>query len=307
MANSNDTNESRWVDERLQALETPDVEPNYDAARGQLRERESAARRSRRAWTTAAAIAAAMLVLLALPWPRAAAQRLWDRLTLGRVEVVRVAQENLPQPVNPFDWKEENDEPIVVRDAAEAERVAGFRPLLPPADVVPGTPKLTVSRRGLMSATVKVADLERALTTAGVAGVSVPKNWEGVTLRVERGPEISAEYEGAKMGMSQSAPLKLTTPSGFPVGEFMEIAYRLYGKSAADARDLSRKFVANPAWMLVFPGHDTVREVSWKGGRAVAAGGQGMCFFWNTADRLFIIGAQKMDPEFGVAVANSVR
>jgi hypothetical protein len=307
MANSNDTNESRWVDERLQALETPDVEPNYDAARGQLRERESAARRSRRAWTTAAAIAAAMLVLLALPRPRAAAQRLWDRLTLGRVEVVRVAQENLPQPVNPFDWKEENDEPIVVRDAAEAERVAGFRPLLPPADVVLGTPKLTVSRRGLMSATVKVADLERALTTAGVVGVSVPKNWEGVTLRVERGPEISAEYEGAKMGMSQSAPLKLTTPSGFPVGEFMEIAYRLYGKSAADARDLSRKFVANPAWMLVFPGHDTVREVSWKGGRAVAAGGQGMCFFWNTADRLFIIGAQKMDPEFGVAVANSVR
>jgi hypothetical protein len=70
---------------------------------------------------------------------------------------------------------------------------------------------------------------------------------------------------------------------------------------------LSRKFIANPAWMLVFPGHDTVREVSWKGGRAVAAGGQGMCFFWSTRDRIFIIGAQKMDPDFGVAVANSLR
>jgi hypothetical protein len=307
MANNNDANESGWVDKRLQSLATPEVESNYDAARGRLRERDASARRLRRRWTTAAAIAAAILVLAALPWPRAAAQRLWDRLSLGRIEVVRSTRNDLPQPFNPFDWKEDNDAPIAVHDAAEAERIAGFRPLLPQAGVVPGTPKLTVSKRGVMSATVKVADLERALAAAGVAGVRVPQDWEGVTLRVERGPEISAEYADARMGMSQSAPLKLTTPSGFPVGEFMEIAYRLYGKSAADARDLSRKFIANPAWMLVFPGHDTVREVSWKGGRAIAAGGQGMCFFWNTSDRLFIIGAQKMDPEFGVAVANSLR
>jgi hypothetical protein len=67
------------------------------------------------------------------------------------------------------------------------------------------------------------------------------------------------------------------------------------------------KFVVNPAWMLVFPGHDTVREVSWKGGRAVAAGGRSMCFFWSTPDRLFIIGAAKMDPDFGVEIANSVQ
>jgi hypothetical protein len=307
MANNNDANDNGWVDERLQSLDTPDVDVNYDAARGRLREREAAAQRSRRAWATAAAVGAAILVLAALPWPRAAAQRLWDRLSLGRIEVVQVARKDLPQPVNPFDWKEDNGESVTVRDAAEAERVAGFRPLLPPADVVRGTPKLTVSKRGMMSATVKVADLERALATTGVTGVRVPKEWEGVTLRVERGPEIDADYDDAKMGMSQSAPLKLITPSGFPVGEFMEIAYRLYGKSAVDARELSRKFIANPAWMLVFPGHDTVREVPWKGGRAVAAGGQGMCFFWNTSDRLFIIGAQKMDPDFGVAVANSLR
>jgi hypothetical protein len=308
MANNNESNENRWVDERLQSLDAPDVEPNYDAARGRLRERDASARTMRRRWTTAAAIAAAILLLAALPWPRAAAQRLWDRLTLGRVEVVRVAQEHLPEPVNPFDWKEENDERIEVRDATEAERVAGFHPLLPPADVVSETPKLTVSKRGVMSSTVKVADLQRALVAAGNTGVFVPVGWEGVTLRVERGPEIEAIYEKTKFGISQSAPLKLTTPSGFPVGEFMEIAYRLYGKTAVDARELSRKFIANPAWMLVFPGHDTVRELPWKGGRAVAAGGQdSMCFFWNTSDRLFILGAQKMDPDFGVAVANSLQ
>ncbi|HZW74178.1 MAG TPA: hypothetical protein VFF43_11560, partial [Caldimonas sp.] len=68
----------------MRSLDSPQVEPNYDAARGRLRERDASARRRRRAWTTAAAIVGAILVLAALPWPRAAAQRLWDRLTLVR-------------------------------------------------------------------------------------------------------------------------------------------------------------------------------------------------------------------------------
>jgi len=305
MATNNDANENRWVDDRLRSLDSPQVEPNYDAARGRLRERDASARRQQRAWTTAAMIVGAILVLAALPWPRAAAQRLWDRLTLVRVEVVPVAQDNL-RPEKLFDFKEEGDEPINVQDVVEAERIAGFRPLLPPPEVVPGTPQLKVVKHEVMSSTVRVADLERALAASGVTGVRVPREWEGVTLRVERGPVIDADYEDAKMGISQSPPFRLITPSGFQVGQFMEIAYRVFGKSAADARDLSRKFVENPAWMLVVP-HATVREVPWKGGRAVAAGGQGMCFFWNTTDRIFVIGASKMDPDFGVAVANSVQ
>jgi hypothetical protein len=305
MAHTNDPNENRWVDERLRSLGTPEVKANLDAARGRLRERDASARRRRRAWTTAAVIVGAILVLAALPWPRAAAQRLWDRLTLVRVEVVPVAQDNL-RPEKLFDFKEEGDEPINVQDVVEAERIAGFRPLLPSPDVVPGTPRLKVVKHEVMSSTVRVADLERALAASGVTGVHVPREWEGVTLRVERGPVIDADYEDAKMGISQSPPFRLITPSGFQVGQFMEIAYRMFGKSAADARDLSRKFVENPAWMLVIP-HATVREVPWKGGRAVAAGGQGMCFFWNTTDRIFVIGASKMDPDFGVAVANSVQ
>ncbi|HET9833527.1 MAG TPA: hypothetical protein VFP91_17525, partial [Vicinamibacterales bacterium] len=76
MANSNHTNDDGWVDERLRSLDTPPVEPSYQAARGRLRERDASARRVRRTWTTAAAIAAAILLLAALPWPRAAAQRL---------------------------------------------------------------------------------------------------------------------------------------------------------------------------------------------------------------------------------------
>jgi hypothetical protein len=300
MANSN---EDRWIDERLAALESPQFEPTHVTAGARLRDREAAASRSRRAWTTAVAVVVVILVLAALPWPRAAAQRLWDRLSLRRVEIVQLARQ---EAINPFQMKEDGDQPIAVRDAAEAERIAGFRPLLPPADVMPGTPTLTVVKRSVMSSTVKVADLERALAAIGATGIRVPRKWDGATLRVERGPTINAEYEDAKAGLSQSPPFRLITPPGFEVGPFMEIAYRLFGKSADDARELSRKFVENPAWLLVVP-HATIREVNWKSGRAVAAGGQGMCFFWNTSDRIFVIGAQKMDPDFGVAVANSVR
>src|SRR5215469_12529894 len=185
MATNNDANKNRWVDERLRSLNTPEVEPNLDAARGRLHERDASARRQQRAWTTAAMIVGAILVLAALPWPRAAAQRLWDRLTLVRVEVVPVAQDNL-RPEKLFDFKEEGDEPINVQDVVEAERIAGFRPLLPPPEVVPGTPQLKVVKHEVMSSTVRVADLERALAASGVTGVRVPREWEGVTLRVER-------------------------------------------------------------------------------------------------------------------------
>src|SRR5580765_1103500 len=144
MATNNDPNENHWVDERLASLESSPIEPSHGAARARLRDREASASRSRRAWTTAVAIGAGILLLAALPWPRAAAQRLWDRLTLGRVEVMQVTRRDLPDPSKLFDGKEESDEAIPVRDAAEAERVAGFRPLLPPALVVSGAPKLTV-------------------------------------------------------------------------------------------------------------------------------------------------------------------
>jgi hypothetical protein len=127
------------------------------------------------------------------------------------------------------------------------------------------------------------------------------------TLSVVARGDMSTPPLKARLELSQAPPFKLMTPAGFPVGRFMEIAYRVFGKNAVEARDLSRKFVANPAWLLVFPGHDTVREVPVRSGDAVAASGSGgMCFFWHTSDRIFVIGAGKMNEELGVAIANSM-
>jgi hypothetical protein len=119
---------------------------------------------------------------------------------------------------------------------------------------------------------------------------------------------VNAWYPDTMLELSQSPPFRLTTPSGFPVARFMEMAFRVFGKSASDARDLGKKFEANPAWLLVFPGHDTVHEVTLRSGPGVlAGGGGGMCFFWSSHDRIFIIGSSKLNESRAVAVANSIQ
>ena len=84
----------------LGTLGTPGgFQPDAAGARIRLRERDAAvAKRTSRA-STAAVLAAVGLTMLALPWPRAAAQRLWDRLSLGRVEVVQISRNDLPESV----------------------------------------------------------------------------------------------------------------------------------------------------------------------------------------------------------------
>src|ERR1700674_222576 len=77
MENNNDADSNRWVAERLSSL-TPESEfrPNTVWALARLRRLRGMRIRHERLWGwTAAVTAAAFLCLLALPVPRAAAQR----------------------------------------------------------------------------------------------------------------------------------------------------------------------------------------------------------------------------------------
>lgn len=98
MATNDHPDEPDWVDERLKALETRG-EFQADASQGwttlQTRQR-AAARRARRGWT-ATGIMAIGVVLFALPWPRAMAQRLLDRLMPDRIAVIQIDRQNLPE------------------------------------------------------------------------------------------------------------------------------------------------------------------------------------------------------------------
>jgi hypothetical protein len=304
------SNLDQWIDARLSALREPAAfQPDASRAGVRLDERRFAARRSRRLWTVAG-IVAALLASLTLPWPRATAQRLWDRLTVRRVEIVQVSRKDLPSTImRAFELNDvRRDKPIAVHDADEAERVAGFHVHLASASVLHETPQLEVVKTEVEETPpVKTADLRQALATAGVFDLEVPNAWEGARVRVEGGPAVTAGYKQAQVYITESSSFKLTTPPGFPVGRFMEMAFRIVGRSPAEARNFGAQFPTNPAWLLVFPGHDTVEEVPLRSGRAILAGGEGgMCFFWNTPDRIYVLGAVKANRDLATAIANSI-
>jgi hypothetical protein len=311
MANNDDVNE-KWVEERLAALDGGgELRSDVVRARGRLGIMEqAAAKRVRRMWL---AFACVLLALAALPWPRAIAQQLWNRLLVGRVEVVQVGagDEEVPEEIaGVFTMDLQPFEPRRVADAAEAERLAGFRPLFPPPGILKGTPALfVVPSVALSTRPLKVADIERALAAAGVSGVTVPKEWEGTTLVAEGGPVVVAEYEGVQV--MQSAPFRVNTSPGFRFGRFMEIAFRVFGRSAGEAKALAEKFEANPALVVHFPKEDAVREVALRSGQGIIVGEPGgpenVCFFWNTSDRIYIVDAMNVTEEMLVTLANSMR
>jgi hypothetical protein len=308
---SHDDDRNGWVDERLRSLDGARGTPtDAGQARARLRERHEATGRAsrRRTWTLAAA--AVVLAVLSLPWPRAAAQRLLDRLTLDHIAVIDTARTDLPGSVTdalvmkPQPWEEES-----VRDLDEARRIVGFQPSLPPSDVLAGTPRLSVIRKAtLATAPLKVAEIEHALAIAGVRDVTVPKEWEGTALSAEGGPAVLADY--GDMQVIQSRPFRLTTAAGFPFGRFMELTFRVFGRPEDEARRLGQQLAENPALVMHFPGASAVRDVRLRTGLGVLVGNpdgdDGMCFFWSTPDRIYIIEADKLSESRAVAVADSI-
>jgi hypothetical protein len=137
----------------------------------------------------------------------------------------------------------------------------------------------------------------------------VPKQWEGTTLVARGGPVVVAEY--SRLELIQAAPFRMTTPAAIEFGRFMEIAFRVFGRGEDEARALGRRFAANPALVMHFPERGPVREVPLRTGSGVYVGDltgwDGICFFWSSADRIYIISAAKMSEEEAAAVADSLR
>ena len=103
----------------------------------------------------------------------------------------------------------------------------------------------------------------------------------------------------------------MNTPPGFQFGRFMEMAFRVFGRSAHDARMLGAKFEANPALVLHFPERAPVRDVTLRSGHGIIVGDvdgtEPICFFWNTPDRIYIVTASNVSEQRLTAIADSIR
>src|SRR5256712_13947721 len=114
---------------------------------------------------------------------------------------------------------------------------AGFTPRLPQS----ATPlQLGVTDPVHADARIELEALNQALRDGTVTDVTVPQDWEAVTIAIERGRGVLAAY--GDFVIVQAPPLTLNSPSGFPVDQFVEVLFRVVGIDAPDARRLRQKF-----------------------------------------------------------------
>lgn len=254
--------EAQWIADRLATLE-PHWSP--DLAHGQsLLASKLVKRHHSLTWiAVATATAAVCVAILALPTTRALAQQFWYRLILNRIEVVRLDLSKLPLQMRVTT----NGLEQRVQDMEEAERKAGFRPYLPSPFLLDADPSITITEPLSVEQTIHVRDIESALVKVGASDVQVPAEWEGVQLRTQIGPMVGLNYPDGVQIM-QMRPMELSVPSGFPLEQFAEVAFRSIGVSSWEARAMAQRFAANPAWLVDLPPDALVniQEVSLQAG-----------------------------------------
>ncbi|HEU0139634.1 MAG TPA: hypothetical protein VFQ79_07990 [Bryobacteraceae bacterium] len=252
---------SRWVAERLLKVE-PAWTPTVAQARVTLN-RKLRPEPQRKAWIAASALAGLALAILALPQGRALAQELWFRLFLNRIDVVRVDLSDAPFDT---DFTGSGGQRVVA-GLSEAEAQAGFRPRLPVFDSWPGPPAISVIGPMTMRQTIRTSELRSALARIGASDVVVPDEWDQLTMRASMGPLVVADYPG-EIQILQAKPVQLFLPTGFPLSQFAETAFRSLGLSWWEARALARRYVAQPSLLIGIPTDEAARieEVSLRWG-----------------------------------------
>jgi hypothetical protein len=250
----------QWSAARLAAV-APAWEPDPVRGRALMRRRPAPARPRRMTYLTAAATAA-LLVAFVSPSGRALAQDLWYRWFVTRMAIVRLDLSKIP-----LDTHIETSGYRGVGSIAEAAREAGFTPSLPSPDVAGGQPALSIMSTFTLTQRISTRDLDAALRREGATDVEVPAEWDGTRLRGVVGPIVVAAYPGG-LEVTQTAPIRLEMPAGFPLQRFAEVAFRSAGLPWWEARKLSEEYAAQPAWLLDVPANAavSVETVSLAGG-----------------------------------------
>jgi hypothetical protein len=298
--------EDRWVANRLATLE-PHWSPNLVRGLGLLESKLEKPHRSLTWIAVAVASAAVCVAMLALPATKALAQELWYRFVLRRVDVVQLDLSKLPLQMQVTTNGLEQS----VQDMEEAERKSGFRPYLPLPGVRHTNPGIIISGPISVEQTIHVRDIESALVKVGASDVQVPLEWEGIQLHTQIGPTVELNYSDG-VHIVQTRPIELSVPSGFPLEQFAEVAFRSIGVSSWEARAMAQRFAADPAWLLDLPPNAVVnlQEVSLQAGPALLikeVDGQGavkrVTVVFSTSERMYSVSSGNWELSMKIADA----
>ena len=296
-----------WVNHRMAASQRPAAWPDTRTAWTRLDER--IAQRPTRVWLWAGATAAVFVAVLALPASRAIAQRLWDQVIFGRIQVLITNYDEHGAAASVFSPDiRHQPEPRPVASLEEAGRAAGFAPQLP-AQIFAATPKYSVTDELSATLQLRTPAIRYLLAQAGGDARDVPDSWNGVTLDVRVGPVVIADYDGVLL--LQSPPLRMIKPADFDLELFYRTAFRSLGMSEQSARLLSADAEFSPALLTFMPREDTnlLREFSTNTGKgmmiAEVYGAGTITALWGGSDRVYALWG-KIDADFVARVAKTL-
>lgn len=252
-----------------------------DAAR---HARSLAARRTlRRAFTVALPIAAAIVALAAFPEVRAGAQAFLELFRVRNFVAVRVdparleaLEKNLPEPgamfgavrvLRPAAPPQTYDSPAL---AFAAAGFAGAEPAFRPNGVVADSVTLRDGQE--VDVTLDARRLRDLLASLGIADVGIPAAFDGAHVRVSTGRTVAIRYrkDGQQAVLLQGPNPELSLPPGLERARLAEIALRVIGLSADEARRFADRVDWNTTMLVpLSSGRATFSEVDVHGGRGL--------------------------------------
>lgn len=311
-----ETNKS--IETRLAMLEPPaEWQPDTATAlrRHHARRREEW-RRGPGFWWRLAMAAAVLLALAVSPPARGLAQRLWNLLKLGRVEITRIDFSLLPDHSSlRADVVRRPGDAVPAGNADAVRERLGFAPRLPRPGTLAGEPKLSTTGPIVYATTLKLDDLRQLLKAAGIEGEPLPPDWDGARLVVESKGLAMAEWQDTML--MQSLPLTMAAPERFDLAAFTTLVLRGLRVPKSEAEHIGARMARNPALMLPI-GMDengAWREVTLRSGPATLLYDydedhpgriQRLTLIWSVPDRIFILSSGLLDENLLIAAANAV-
>ena len=298
-----------WVNQRLTSS-LPAAWPDHGDGWRRLERRLDRPRR--RVWVWAATAAAGLVAVFALPATRTAAQRLWDQVVVGRIEVVTTDFEHgaVAHLFSPEIRRQ--PEPSPVASLEEAGNTAGFWPRLPGPGVFSSQPKFSVTDVGLAALPLDGPAIRSLAVRAGISASEVPASWNDGMLELHIGPIVVADYNGVLL--LQSLPFEMKKPADFNLELFYRIAFRSLGMSDDEARAMSVDAAMSPAYLTLVPKDEEELFTRFKtrtgtGVMISEVYGRGkIAALWSGVDRLYALfpAEGEISKEFVIEVANAV-
>lgn len=305
------------IEARLAILAPPaEWQPDTAAAlrRHHARRREDW-RRGPGFWWKLAMAAAVLLALAVSPPARGLAQRLWNHLKLGRVEITRIDFALLPDNSLRAELIRRPGDPVAVESLDAARARLGFALRLPRPGTLAGEPRLSVLGPIAYATTLKLDDLRQLLQRAGMERETLPPEWDGARLVVESKGVAMAEWQDTTL--MQSLPLTMAAPDGFDLGAFTALVLRGLRVPKSEAERIGARMAQNPALMMPIgmDEHAGLRDVTLRSGPATLLYDydedhpgriERLTLIWSASDRIFILSSGALDENLLIAAANAV-